>query len=168
MFSTKATLCFALQLTLCATSAWSRTELNFDFGWRHRLGATRKPSPPPAPTPPVGCTGKYAFRSTKVQCAGLSNHGAAKNAAECEAYCCGWALYHDYFRFGFTFANTAILLEYTCNNTRLHHITYELVRTTVIIHNISADFFNSTCFRLKGEGNRRVVSRVVGTHYNYY
>lgn len=80
-------LMFTFQIAL--SMIWSRTDINFDFGWRHRLGATRRPNPPPAPTPPVGCTGKYAFKSTQGQCLGLNNYAAATSATECEAYCCG-------------------------------------------------------------------------------
>ena len=86
------------QITFYTTCVWSRTDVNFDFGWRHRLGATRKPLPPPPVTPPVGCTGKHAFKTMKGQCIGLSSYAAASTAKECEAHCCGCVLFLACYR----------------------------------------------------------------------
>ena len=79
-----------LLLLACGPAAChARDEVNFDFGWRFRLGATAPPAPPPAPSKPKGCAGQFAFKNASgLQCDGLQNTAAATTADACEAACC--------------------------------------------------------------------------------
>lgn len=80
----------AIALTSFASGpSGTREVASFDFGWRHRLGATRAPKPPPPPSPPFGCSGQWAFKNASgIESQGLSSHSNARNAAECETFCC--------------------------------------------------------------------------------
>lgn len=72
-----------------ASPSSGRTEVNFDFAWRFRLGRDHRPAPAPPPAPPAGCSGTFAFETANnLQCGGLSRDPSGTTAALCKQACC--------------------------------------------------------------------------------